>query len=385
MKGPVLAMVSASFATWFWVDPTSRSRSAPVSSGGQADLHSEIIRSLREVLEERDQHIAHLKAGKTPQRMKQSDWRALLEVISSQMQEARKCVDAETHDAYDGGLPIQEATLAASLRAVQGDSPVPKLGDPLSELSLATQHSAALVGDALRFALDSVRAQVWPWPLEAGNAQSIDSKSPAGSASRLHSSQTRSDQSDGAGLAGSLQEAAQGLFAMVPSWLRTPIEALADIVRAPLRSCLNMFLERYPEHKAFVESRDPILVVLLLFALLHIMVWELFGLWQLVSQGVPAILCCPFRCCRSSKSQPKHRARSHSRGRHTRSRRAAARSDDAEESEVASEACTPDKGGASETATPTSSIRRRSRNLAESPLADKENIDMSANYIKAPY
>mmetsp|Transcript_54348 Transcript_54348/g.99930 ORF Transcript_54348/g.99930 Transcript_54348/m.99930 type:complete len:380 (-) Transcript_54348:175-1314(-) len=310
MKGPLMAMVSASFATWFWMNPNGKPKGDGVRGEGCVNGHAESLGALQALLEERDQQLVDLEAGRKPQPSKlrtgQSDWRPLLAAVNAGLQAACRCEEkgqrvGEKSEGKNDVYASREDLGVAALVTVPGlDSGIEEPGDPLKELWLATEHSAALVSDALRFAVDSMVVQVWPWPLQTGsrNATHFEARLDF----NRRASASRHGGAPGGTLLGSLHGAGQSVSDMLPSTARTSILVLgqavsdaAGIVRPPLELLMGSFLERHPEHRTFVGNRDPILVVLLIFALLHLMAWELYGLWRLTARSVTTILYCPCR------------------------------------------------------------------------------------------
>lgn len=284
--------------------PNVNSKADGVARRGCFNDHPQLVGALRAILEERDQQVFDAEAGRRPRPSKlgagQSDWRLLLAAVSARLEASSRCDEDSSGEWVEGENDLHASRQDMSVASLFNIPGATLSADPPKELWLATEHAAALVSDALRFAVDSVVMQVWPWPLQTVNGNATGLEARLDSTHRSHASQHGGLA--GLSLLGFLQEAGRSVSDMLPSTARTSVQVLgracsdsAGIVRQPLQSLIGVFLERHPEHRAFVGNRDPILVVLLIFALLHLMAWELYGLWRLTVWFVTTILCCPCR------------------------------------------------------------------------------------------
>jgi len=78
---------------------------------------------------------------------------------------------------------------------------------------------------------------------------------------------------------------------MAVLWVRDKTCNLLEQARSQFRAPLNSFLERFPEHRVSLSGRDPLIVCVLLAALVHLVLWQAYGICRLVARFIHVVYC----------------------------------------------------------------------------------------------
>lgn len=172
---------------------------------------------------------------------------------------------------FENGEQCENGEHGAVPHADHSKADVDDMPSAFEDLVVIGSRSTALLRDVATHLTSSFVDLVWQWPVDA------DHHTPEGS-------------SLGTELASWIPPEIKSDAELFLGMLAIPAGAL----RSGVRSMVDQFLDHFPHHRAALGDRDPMLVPLVLLAVLHITIWEVYGCWRVVLFFVRRILC---RCC----------------------------------------------------------------------------------------
>jgi len=287
--GSSFTALSASFLTWYWLEddrtrvltPRLLNTSFPEASehvAAQRTLEPGSTRTrqpwvpvaleLRAALEDELRELED--RGPEDGEATHSDAQLILSVL-------RKVLNGSASEAGFPSVSVQtengeNVEHGAVADADHSEAVVDDIPSAFEDLVVIGSRSTALLRDVATHLTSSCVDLVWQWPVDA------DQHTPAGGSSL------------GTELASWIPSEIKSDAELFLGMLAVPAGAL----RSGVRSMVDQFLDHFPHHRAALGDRDPMLVPLVLLAVLHITIWEVYGCWRVVLFFVRRILC---RCC----------------------------------------------------------------------------------------
>eukprot|EP00933_Yihiella_yeosuensis_P067668 TRINITY_DN7264_c0_g4_i2.p1 TRINITY_DN7264_c0_g4~~TRINITY_DN7264_c0_g4_i2.p1 ORF type:complete len:307 (+),score=48.80 TRINITY_DN7264_c0_g4_i2:143-1063(+) len=170
--------------------------------------------------------------------------------------------------------------------------------DPFVDLFDAARRSTLVLFDASNFVWNSAVAQIWPWPVDS--SKGAITTFPDFQPHLERAQKTVEERLSPFILKG--QAFAAELWGEVPVEVGQALGQISEL----LVQAVEMFLERYPQHKASFSGVKPGVLFIALLCMIYLFFWELYMSWRMLLfiLTLPCKVCgCCCRCfCRRSGS-----------------------------------------------------------------------------------